>query len=196
LEVAGFWTPEYLRHKLKQLEGVENVDMIVAADRSNACQQLDRLGRRLNIIYYKSKVPLRPILDHLNSRETVLRETQRKLLRDRELNVEGTVTTTADIAEQLDVLEEAVKDVLRERRIPGYRLLGDVLISEATLNLIEERLTQRIEERALTLNEATQLIEELGGIRPTRILEVLGYGIEWHGIDPNKAIIQRELGVI
>ena len=194
MEVAGFWTPEYLRHKLRQLEGVENVDMIVAADRSNACQQLDRLGRRLNVIYYKSKVPLRPILDHLNSRENALRETQRKRLRDRELKVEGPVTTTADIAEQLDVLEEAVKDVLQERRIPGYRLLGDVLISEATLNLIEERLTQRTGEGVLTLNEATQLIEELGGVRPTRILEALGYGIEWHGIDPNKARIRRKLG--
>jgi len=195
MEIAGFWTPEYLRHKLRQLEGVENVDMIVAADRSNACQQLDRLGRRFKIIYYKRKVPLRPILDYLNSKEAVLRETQRKHLRDRELKVEGPFTTTADIAEQLDVLEEAVKDVLQERRIPGYRFLGDVLISEVTLNLIEERLTQRIEEGVLTLNEATQLIEKLGGVRPTRILEVLDYVIEWHGIDPTKARIRREPGV-
>jgi hypothetical protein len=102
------------------------------------------------------------------------------------------VTTTADIAEQLGVLEEAVKDVLRDRRIPGYLLLGDVLISEVTLNLIEERLTQRTEEEGLSLNEATQLIEELGGVRPTRILEALGYGIEWHGIDPDKAKIRRK----
>jgi hypothetical protein len=194
MEVAGFWTPEYLRHKLRQLEGVENVDMIVAADRSNACQQLDRIGRRLNVIYYKRNVPLHPILDHLNSREAALRETQRKQLRDRKLTVEGPVKTTADIAKQLGVLEEAVKDVLQERRIPGYRLLGDMLISEATLNLIEEQLTQKTEEKALTLNEATQLIEELGGVRPTRILEALGYGIEWHGIDPDKARIRRKAG--
>jgi hypothetical protein len=192
LEVAGFWTPEYLRHKLKQLEGVANVDMIVAADRSNACQQLDRLGQRLNVIYYKGKVPLRPILDHLNSREAMLQETQRKHLRNRELRVEGPVVTTADIAQQLDVLEEAVLAVLQERRIPGYRLLDDVLISEATLNLIEDQLTQRTAEGVLTLNEATQLIEERGGVRPTRILEALGYSIEWHGIDPDKARIRRK----
>jgi predicted nuclease of restriction endonuclease-like RecB superfamily len=193
MEVAGFWTPEYLRHKLRQLDGVENVDMIVAADRSNACQQLDRLGRRLKVVYYKGKVPLRPILDHLNSREAALREIQRKNLRDRKLKVERQVTTTADIAEQLGVLEEAVKDVLQERRIPGYRLLGDMLISEETLNLIEEQLTQRTEED-LSLNEATQLIEALGGVRPSRILEALGYSIEWHGIDPDKARLRRKTG--
>jgi predicted nuclease of restriction endonuclease-like RecB superfamily len=194
LEVVGFWTPEYLRHKLKQLDGVKNVDMIVAADRSNACQQLDRVGRRLNVIYYKGKVPLRPILDHLNSRKAVLRATHRKHLRNRKLTVEGSVMTTADIAEQFGVLEEAVKDVLQERRVPGYRLLEDVLISEATLNLIEEQLTQKTEEKALTLKEATQLIEEWGGLRPTRILEALGYGVEWHGIDPDKARIRRKAG--
>jgi hypothetical protein len=168
--------------------------MIVAADRSNACQQLDRIGRQLNVIYYQRNVPLRPILDHLNSREAALRETHRKYLKDRKLTVEGSVMTTADIAEQLGVLEEAVKDVLQERRIPGYRLLGDVLISEVTLNLIEEQLTQKTEEKTLTLNEATQLIEEWGGVRPTRILETLGYSIEWHGIASDKARIRRKAG--
>lgn len=124
----------------------------------------------------------------------MLRETQRNHLKDRKLTVEGSVMTTADIAEQLGVLEDAVKDVLQERRVPGYRLLGDVLISEVTLSLIEEQLTQATEEKALTLNKATQLIEELGGVRPTQILEALGYGIEWHGIDPDKARIRRKAG--
>ena len=192
LEVAGFWTPAYLQHKLKQLAGVANVDMIVAADRSNACQQLDRIGRRLNVIYYKGKIPLRPILDHLNAKEATLRVTQRKALRNRKLPIEGPATTTAGIAKQLGVLEAAVKEVLQERRIPGYRLLGDLLISEVTLHLIEEQLTQRTEEGGLTLHEATQLIEELGGVRTTRILEALGYNVEWHGIDPDKARIRRK----
>jgi predicted nuclease of restriction endonuclease-like RecB superfamily len=195
LEIAGFWTPTYLQHKLQQLEGVENVDMIVAADRANACQQLDRLGRRLNVVYYRGKVPLRPILNHLTAKAAALRETQRLRLRGRELSVEGPATTTAALAEQLGVLEEAVTDVLRDRGTPGYRLLGDVLISEATLHLIEEQLTQRTEATDLTLTAATQLIEALGGIRPTRILEALGYGIEWHGIDPSKARLRKKSGI-
>ncbi len=196
LEIAGFWTPTYLQHKLAQLEGVENVDMIVAADRSNACQQLDRLGRRLNVLYYRGKVPLRPILNHLAAKATALRETQRLRLRDRELSVEGPATTTAALAEHLGVLEEAVQDLLQDRPIPGYRLLGDVLISEATLQQIEDQLQQSGEATSLTLAAATQVIEALGGLRPTRILDALGYSVEWHGIDPSKARLRRKPEVV
>jgi hypothetical protein len=196
MEVAGFWTPEYLRHKLQQLRDVEGVDMIVAADRSNACQRLDRMGRRLNIIYYKRKVPLRFILDHLNSREDELRKHQLKKLQGMDLKVEGAVVEVKEIAEKLDVLESVVEEEFRERSISGYNLLGDVLIREDVLKMIEKRLNQRITEGDLTLREATQLIEKWGGVRPTRILETLGYRIEWHGIDPEKARVRRKTGEI
>ena len=192
MEVAGFWTPEYLRHKLKQLGGVEGVDMIVAADRAHACQKLDRLGKKLNIIYYKGKVPIRPILDHLRTREAELRQLQLEQLRELELKPEGPVVTASELAQRLGVLEEAVKENLRHRDIPGYRLLGDVLISESTLADIGRHLDERMEEGVLTLNEAVSLVEELGGARPSRILEHLGYRIEWRGINPEKAEVRRK----
>jgi predicted nuclease of restriction endonuclease-like RecB superfamily len=194
MEVAGFWTPEYLKHKLKQLSKVENVDMMVAADRSNACQRLNRMGRRLKIIYYKGKVPLKPIIDHLKSREDELGKRQLKQLRDRNLKFDEPVLTVAEIASQLGLLEEAVEDLLREQSIPEYRLLGDVLIRESKLNMIEKRLNQRAKEGSLTLNEVGRLIEESGGLRPTKVLEALGYRIEWHGINPEKAKVYRKTG--
>jgi predicted nuclease of restriction endonuclease-like RecB superfamily len=192
MEVAGFWTPEYLRHKLKQLQEVEGVDMIVAADRAHACHQLDRLGKKLNIIYYKGKVPIRPILDHLRTRETELRHRQLEQLRELELKPEGPVVTAVELAQRLGVLEEAVKEELRHRDIPGYRLLGDVLISDSTLEEIARHLDERMGEGIIALNEAVSLVEELGGARPSRILEHLGYSIEWHGINPEKAEVHRK----
>lgn len=191
MEVAGFWTPEYLKHKLRQLRDVEGVDMIVAADRSNACQRLDRMGRRLNIIYYKGKIPLHPILNHLNAREMALRTRQLTRLRGMELKLEGAVVEAKAIAEELDVLDSVVEKVLRERSIPGYRLLGDVLVKIEVLKMIEEGLHQKISEGDLTLGDATRFIEELGGVRPTRLLETLGFRIEWHGINPEKAHVRR-----
>ncbi|MFQ6053821.1 MAG: DUF790 family protein, partial [Candidatus Bathyarchaeia archaeon] len=192
MEVAGFWTPEYLRHKLRQLREVEGVDMIVAADRAHACHQLDRLGKRLNIIYYKGRVPLRPILDHLRTREAELRHRQLERLRELELKPEGPVTTASELAQRLGVLEEAVKETLRHREIPGYRLLGDMLISDPTLEEIGRHIDERMGEGALTLKEAVSLVEELGGSRPSRILEHLGYSIVWYGIDPEKAQVRRK----
>jgi predicted nuclease of restriction endonuclease-like RecB superfamily len=192
MEVAGFWTPEYLRHKLKQLQEVEGVDMIVAADRAHACHQLDRLGKKLNIIYYKGKVPIRPVFDHLRTREAELRRLQLEQLREQELHIDEPVVTAAKIAAQLGVMEEAVKESLRHRDIPGYRLLGDVLISDSTLEKIGGRLDERMGEGSLTLKEAIKLVEDMGGARPSRILEHLDYRIEWHGINTEKAEVRRK----
>lgn len=192
MEVAGFWTPEYLRHKLRQLKMMEGVDMIVAADRAHACQQLDKLRRKLDIVYYKGKVPLRPVLNHLQAREDELRRRQLEQIRGRELKIEAPVVTAAELALRLGVLEEAVMENLRHRDIPGYQMLGDVLISDSTLEEIGKRLDERMGEDVLTLNEAAELVKELGGARPSRVLEHMGYRIEWHGINPEKAEVHRK----
>lgn len=191
LEVAGFWTPEYLKHKLVQLQGVEGVDMIVAANRAHACQQLDSLGRKLDIVYYKRKVPLQPVLRHLKAREAELKARQMKQLQGKEIEIEGPVVSIAELAQRLGVLEDAMLEDLRTRDIPGYLLMGDTLFSDSTLEGIERRLDERMEEGTLTLAEATELVEELGGTRPSRIMEHLSYTIEWRGINPDMAEIRR-----
>lgn len=56
---------------------------------------------------------------------------------------------------------------------------------------METRLAKRVEEGPLTLREATELVEGLGGSRPTRILEHLGYAITWRGINPENAEVRR-----
>ena len=191
LEVAGFWTPEYLRHKLVQLQGVEGVDMIVAADRALAGQQLDSLGRKLDIVYYRGKVPLQPILRHLKAREAELKAGQMKQLQGKEIEIEGPVVSIAELAQRLGVLEDTMLENLRTRDIPGYLLLGDTLFGDSTLEGIGRRLDERMEDGALTLAEATELVEELGGTRPSRIMEHLCYTIEWRGINPDMAEVRR-----
>jgi len=98
MEVAGYWTPEYLRRKLDQLRGVEDVDMIVAADADHACQQLDSLGKKLDIIYFKGEVPLRPVLNHLNARESKLGKSQLESLSGRRLEFEGPAVSASKLA--------------------------------------------------------------------------------------------------
>lgn len=192
MEVAGFWTPGYLKHKLRQLSLVREVDMIVAADRQLACEKLDRMGRRLDVVYYKGQVPLKPILHHLREREKKLVEQQVERLQREELKVEEPVVTVQELAIRLGVLEEAAKRLLRERVIPGYKALGDMLIKPSRLERIEKEMEKRTVTEQLTLSEATKLVKELGGRGTTAILEALGYRIQWHGIDPDKAIIQKK----
>jgi len=191
MEVAGFWTPEYLKYKLDQLRGVEGVHMIVAADRDHACQQLDSLGRKLDIVYYKGRVPLQPILSHLKAREAELRSLQIKQLKREEIEIHGSIVYTAELSKRLGMLEDAVKEELKRRDFPGYRFFGDVLIKESTLQKIEKQLDNRMRQGPLSLSGATDLIEALGGVRPSRILEHLGYTIEWPGINPELVEIHK-----
>ena len=192
MEVVGFWTPQYLQEKVKKLRLVSGLDMIVAADRGLACQKLDRIGERLSVIYYQRRVPLRPVLAHLKAREETLVREQTRSLRPEDIPVQEPVVEARELAEELGVLEEAVMRVLREGTVPGYTRLGDMLIRDSKLKQIRERLEERLGQGELTLGEASRIIEDLGGRRPTSILDALGYRIEWHGIDPKSAKVLRK----
>ncbi len=192
LEIAGFWTPSYLKHKLRQLSQVKVVDMIVAADKKLACQKLDHMARKLDLIYYERRVPLKPILAHLREREERLVKQQVQELRRRELRIEDPVVTCEELATRWGVLEEAVRRSLEEKPLEGYRMLGDLLIKPCTLDRIERELRKRSAQGELTLQETTVLIQNMGGRRPTIILEALGYGIQWQGINPEEAKIIKK----
>jgi hypothetical protein len=191
MEIAGFWTPGYLKRKLEQFRGVKDVDMIVAADRNHACRELEELTDRMNILYYKGEVPLTPIYHHLKSREEELKKKQLGKFKERKIKIDGDTVTLKELSTRLSVLEEAALELVKEREFPGYKLLGDILIREEILTHISEELARVMKEGELTYGEAVKIVEELGGARPSRVLEHLGYGIDWRTINPLEARIIR-----
>lgn len=191
MEIVGFWTPEYLREKVKKLELLGDVEMIVAADRNLACKELDRVGRKLNVFYYRRRIPLRPVLVFLKAKEERLVEEQVARLSSMDLTPRKPVVELRDLAEELGVEEAAIKEVLNEREIPGYMRLGDILIHQSKLETIHERLEKRLTQGELSFEEASKIIEDEDGKKPTLILDALRYKIEWHGIDPQSAKIHR-----
>ena len=60
------------------------------------------------------------------------------------------------------------------------------------LEEIQERLESRLVGGELGLAEASRIIEDTGGRKPTSILQALGYRIEWHGIDFRSAKIHKK----
>ncbi len=192
LEVIGFWTPEYLRKKIQKLKELDDVDMIVAANKNLACQKLDKIAEKLNVIYYKQRIPLRLILVHLKAREERLVREQTKRLSVETLPIQKPVVGTKELAEKLGILEDAVRGFLAERKVPGYTHLGDMLIKETKLKEIQERLENRLNQGDLNLIEASRIVEDAGGIGTFNILQALDYNIEWHGIDPQSTNIRRK----
>jgi predicted nuclease of restriction endonuclease-like RecB superfamily len=187
LEIVGFWTPEYLQHKLTQLEALHDVDMILAADRALACQELERLRTQYTLIYYRKHVPMKPILQHLQRQEAHVAQQQLNALQHVDLQLSGTVVTIPELAMQLGVLPRVVASLLTTHPVSGYHLVSDTLIADRVWQRIATALAQRIHIGPLSLHETTQLIEALGGVHPTQILTALGYRIEWRGIDPTNA---------
>ncbi len=190
LEVAGFWTPEYLERKLRQLTAVKDVDLIVAADESHACQELDRLRDKMNVIYYKGKVPLASIIRHLRAREAEIgqRQSQEFVL---DLRPDQLAVSIADIAEEMGVLETVVKDYLERHEVEGYVLMVDTLVSEELLREIETVLNERLAKGTLTFGEASTLIEQMGAVHASRILDHLGFHVDWSTLDPDDAVVSR-----
>jgi predicted nuclease of restriction endonuclease-like RecB superfamily len=187
LEVAGFWTPGYLQHKLTQLEALPDVDMIIAADRALACHDLERLGTRHTVIYYRRQIPLQPILQHLQHREQRLMQQQLATLHVQALHLSGNVVTIPALAAQLGVLSSVVERRVAQHPIVGYHRVGDAFIADALWHQIATALQQRCHAGSFSFQEATELIEALGGVHATHILTALGYRIEWRGIDPTAA---------
>ncbi len=192
LEVVGFWTPRYLEDKVKKLSMVRDVDLIVAADRRLACEKLSQKSGRLNLIFYRGKIPLQPILAHLQNREKDLVTLQVKTLHGKQLNLTAPIADAQDIARTYNVSAEAAASAMENLHADGYRRLDDMFIKETFLDAIDEKLKRRVEAGKLSLAEATTLIESAGGRNPSTILEALGYRIAWRGISPEMAEIHKK----
>jgi predicted nuclease of restriction endonuclease-like RecB superfamily len=192
LEVAGFWTPQYLEEKTKKLGQVDDVDMIVAANKELACQKLDKIGETLKIIYYKRRIPIKPILLYLKAREKLLVIEQTKHLKNEALHIQKPIVDARELAERLGVLEDAVKETLMEREFPGYTRLGDMLIKKTKLEEIQKKIENRLHKGELNLVEASRIVKGEGGRRTANILDALSYNIEWHGINPHSTKIRKK----
>ncbi|MCK4885615.1 DUF790 family protein, partial [Candidatus Bathyarchaeota archaeon] len=192
LEVAGFWTPQYLENKIKKLRLLDDVDFVLAADEKLACQKLEKLGNRLDLIFYKKRIPLKPLLKILREKEEGYVEIEVAGLNEEMFfGLQDSLIEFSELAGNLDVLKESVKRFLEDRRVSGYVNLGDFLIKESKLKEIQKKLCKRLEKKEVSFTEAVRLIEESGGKNATRILEALEFSVKWHGIDPDSARIYK-----
>jgi len=189
LEIVGFWTNDYLVDKLRKLEAVKDVDLIVAVDRRLACKVSSKRLEHLSLIYYKNKVPLKPILTHLEKKEKTLTEKEAETIVGTELKLTASVVEMDEIAGLLGVSTESVKVAAENISIPGYLRQGDLYVQKTFLEKIDNAIQSRLTSERLSFGQAVKLIESLGGKNPSTILEILGYRTIWRGINPELAEI-------
>jgi len=193
MEIVGFWTTEYLLRKIEKLKKVD-VNMLVAVNENLACEKTTDLERhsRLNIIYYRSKVPLASIVRYLEEAFQKVEVKQRKFLKDLHAVFTESFIKYEDFAARVGVSTKAAKAVLIDEPPEDYIPMSDGLIKRMKLEKIGKRMEEHISKSGrLHLSEAERIFEEEGVEDSTSAVEILGYKIVWHEISSEKAEIVK-----
>jgi hypothetical protein len=191
LEIVGFWTTQYLEKKLEKLRQLSIPNMIVAVDKKLATSRKFS-GLPADVVFFERSVPLKPIVDRLKKIESDALSRELSKVSNIELKLEGDVIELKDISHQNDVSIEALMKHIEEKPQVGYVKIGDQLVSEKLVKKVEAKLQTLGKRKTMTLSETSELIGGFGIRSPQAILNLLGYRITWHGIEPSKAEISKE----
>jgi uncharacterized protein len=189
LEIVGFWTEEYLLRKIEKLKQVE-VKMLLLVNETLACEKLSSLKNRsqINLIYYRDKISLAPILRYLETQFEEVKSKELKILESLPLRFTEPLVDFGEFAARIGVSIEAARTFMVAHPPSDYVVLANTLISNEKLMQIGNRIKTAINQsRKLPLKEAAKIIEEEGADDSTNVLAILGYKIRWRGIDSQQA---------
>jgi len=193
VEIVGFWTIEYLLRKIEKLKKVD-VDMLVLINEGLACEKLAKLEKqaRLDVIYYRDKISLAPIIRYLEERFGEVKAKQVGFVRDLAVVFTESVVNYTELAGRIGVSTEAVKAALANQPPQGYTLMPNELVRKDVLEQIRKRIDGRMSQKEqLSLAEAVITIEAEGVKDATSTLGALGYKVVWHGINSEKAEVVK-----
>ncbi len=171
LEIVGFWTQEYIQKKIKNFNQTDT-KIIVAVNQNLKCSRADFPG---DVIFYKKRIPIKPILDILK------REEERKIKHDLDsiqtIKIDDDIINLKTKAKELNVSIQ----VLEQINIPGYYIIGQSLVSKDFL----DKLKVEIGEKRKFL-EIKKILDKYQ--LTDKALELIGYKIIWNGLIPLKII--------
>jgi predicted nuclease of restriction endonuclease-like RecB superfamily len=194
LEIVGFWTEEYLLRKIEKLKQVE-VKMLLLVNEALACEKLSALEKRplLDLIYYRDKISMAPILRYLQTKFDGVKSKEIKLLEGLSIRFTEPVVDFREFAGRIGVSAEAARAFLVVSLPSGYVALADFLVSNEKLLQIGDRIRVGISQSGnLPLKEAARIIEEEGVDDSANVLTMLGYRIRWRGINSEQAEVYKD----
>jgi len=194
LEIVGFWTEEYLLRKIEKLKQVE-VKMLLLVNEALACEKLSALEKRplLDLIYYRDKISLAPILRYLETKFDDVKSKEIILLEGLSIRFTEPVVAFREFADRIGVSAEAARAFLVVSPPCGYVVLADILVSNEKLLQIGDRIRVAIGQSGkLAFKEAAGIIAEEGVDDSANVLTMLGYRIRWRGINSEQAEVSKD----
>jgi hypothetical protein len=186
VEIIGFWTPEYLKHKIQKLNDLqEKESMILLVNRNLACTGAEFQAD--NLLFYDKKIPHLEIIKILRRYEEKQQAEEMAKLKGMEISFgDVSVIHLDDVARRYGVSLEALKEVIKGRKNPGYSLLGEQLVSNQVLETIHGELIGVTKH-----SDALKIFERYGIKAHSQALSMLGYKVKWSGLDPENAEIVK-----
>ncbi len=187
VEIIGFWTPEYLKHKIQKLNQLqEKESMILLVNRNLACTGSEFQAE--NILFYDRKIPHLEIIKILRRYEENQQAEEITKLRGIEISFgsDASVISLDELADRYSVGLESLREVIKGQNRPDYSLLGDQLISNQILETIRNELLGVTRH-----NDATKVFERYDIKAHSQALSLLGYKVKWSGLDPDNAEILK-----
>lgn len=180
MEIVGFWTEKYLERKIAKLEKI-NQELILAVDENLACSSFENIPGK--VIYYKNKVPLKPIVEILKKLEQNRINQEMAKLKIATIKLDKEIVPLNELAKKHKVSEEAIRKSIK---VEGYILVGNTMVS----NRILEKLAKELENLNIkTRSEAAKIFQKNGISEVDPLLDVLGYKTIWSALDPENVPI-------
>jgi predicted nuclease of restriction endonuclease-like RecB superfamily len=184
VEIIGFWTPEYLRNKIKKVNQLkEKESLILLVDKNLICSGSE--FKTDNLIFYDRKIPYLEILKILRRYEENQLTDEVERLKNVEIALEDSVINLDEMARKYNVNLDALKTVIKQKQNNknDYLLIGDQLVDNQTIKAVQGELNG--------VKKHGEALEIFGkyGIKSQLVLDVLGYKVKWNGLDPENAEI-------
>ncbi len=185
LEIAGFWTADYLKKKVAKLNEVKDKNLIVLASAKMSCDAFKFFSG--SVIFFDRKIPLKDVTDRLSvwdekkAAEGILK------LNESGLQVEGDVVSIERVASEKGMKPESIRRYVEKNGLIGYTLAGDELVSDSVIAAIRKSMPEK-----MLYSEATGLIVSKGVKSVDPVLKILGYAVKWSGLDPDGATVFKK----
>lgn len=183
VEIAGFWTAEYLRRKAAKLREIKDQNLIVIANDKMSCEAFREVP---DVIFYDKKIPMKPVLERLKKLENKASESVAASIARKGLKLEDDVIRLPELAAKEGVSISSVRFFLESSPPGGYLLTTEELISERLLDELRTTLPANMPYAA-----ATDKIKGKGVTAVDAVLQALGYTVRWTGLDPESARISK-----
>lgn len=187
VEIVGFWTPEYIKNKIKKINQLDEKERIILlVDKSLACSGSE--FKTENLIFYDKKIPHLEIIKILRKYDEKHLTEEISKLRGTEISIDSSKSVIGldEVAERYGVSLEAVKEAIKDEDKNDYLLLGDQLIASSTLRTIEDELSCIIKH-----DDAIKILDKYGIKAHSLVLKALGYRVKWNGLFPENAEISK-----